>query len=517
MPKFFLYICFTVLVYSDGLGYLNALRTSAGLPVLTEQSNLATAARNHSAYMQANNIFSHEENNNRTDFTGVKSSDRAIYAGYKHKLVSENISMGQDSMESSIDGLMSAIYHRFGFLSLDSDEIGMAVSDNGKYYTYNLGNSKLSDLCMNGPFSSSGSYYTPCADEKIKIKASDYIARSKNIQESSAEIIMWPASGSENIPPVFYEEIPDPLPSASVSGYPVSVQFNETYYPADPVRVNDFNLSSKNGTRLDTLILMNKENDPNHRFSSNEFAIFPKQRLEWGSIYNVDLSYNYKDENSEKHWCFATRSLSDIADRFYRIEDNKEISLEVLAEKKYALYIVPDDNNDILGGLSWAYSADKVSLKSVDNNTILAKVSGAKGTYVEIKFDNGQKIKLTIGSTDSAEAPKAQSCPTTTQIPQNNTNYPEQNTTKDNPVDTDHDSIPDEKDLDDDNDGIPDTVERTLGLDPLNALDAQKDFDHDGFTNLVEISVGSDIYNEHSKPKWVTIIVNDIVTLVPYY
>lgn len=54
-------------------------------------------------------------------------------------------------------------------------------------------------------------------------------------------------------------------------------------------------------------------------------------------------------------------------------------------------------------------------------------------------------------------------------------------------------------DVDTDGDGIPDSVEPSLGLDPMLAdtdgdgiSDANEDFDGDGYTNLAEIALGSD-------------------------
>ena len=103
---------------SVGLDYLNSLRTNAGMPAFTSDDQLEASAKNHSKYMQTNNIFSHGEDSTKSGYTGDYASNRAIFAKYKNKGVSENISARQASVEDSIDGLMSAIYHRFGFLSL---------------------------------------------------------------------------------------------------------------------------------------------------------------------------------------------------------------------------------------------------------------------------------------------------------------------------------------------------------------------------------------------------------------
>jgi cyclophilin family peptidyl-prolyl cis-trans isomerase len=65
-------------------------------------------------------------------------------------------------------------------------------------------------------------------------------------------------------------------------------------------------------------------------------------------------------------------------------------------------------------------------------------------------------------------------------------------------LDTDLDGVGNNQDSDDDNDLIPDEDELELGLNPLNALDAAEDLDGDGFTNLAEYLVGTDLQDPNS-------------------
>ena len=62
-------------------------------------------------------------------------------------------------------------------------------------------------------------------------------------------------------------------------------------------------------------------------------------------------------------------------------------------------------------------------------------------------------------------------------------------------LDTDNDGIGNNADTDDDNDNMPDIWEIANGLDPLNAVDAQKDADEDGLSNLEEYQQGSNPNN----------------------
>ena len=67
--------------------------------------------------------------------------------------------------------------------------------------------------------------------------------------------------------------------------------------------------------------------------------------------------------------------------------------------------------------------------------------------------------------------------------------------------DTDSDGEGDACDDDDDDDGMPDSYELENDLSPLNATDADKDADGDGFTNLEEYLAGSDPNDQASIPR----------------
>lgn len=63
----------------------------------------------------------------------------------------------------------------------------------------------------------------------------------------------------------------------------------------------------------------------------------------------------------------------------------------------------------------------------------------------------------------------------------------------DESVDTDHDGIGNNADTDDDGDGMPDIFETGIGLNPLDAGDADGDLDGDGATNIEEYLAGRNL------------------------
>ncbi len=399
----------------SALEYLNRLRNQAGLPDFVTQTNLRQAAVNHSEYMRLNDGYEgHTETSGNEGFTGEHPFTRALYAGYPSLFVTENISTGDQDVFESIDGLFAAIYHRFGFLSLQHDEIGIGVSHNADnyYYTYDMGNSKLRALCSDpSSYAGHGYYiYKVCADREKRIDADRYRKAENYIKTAAPSLVVWPPKGGRDIPPVFYEESPDPLPNDSVVGYPVSVQFNTMKFPSPP-NVESFSLSDSHGRNVEILELMNHTNDPNGDFGKYDYALFPRKRLAWGRAYSVELVYSTDGAEHTEKWCFQTRAL-DKSMRFYRIENDKEKSLSVVAGKRYAIYVIPNDTNDILGGVRYSYNTtQQPEFAYIDRNTFSVRLNGPEGSYAKFQFENGQEVTVTISESDSAKAPVDEPCP----------------------------------------------------------------------------------------------------------
>ena len=530
-----LFLGISVNIHAD-VDYLNSLRVKTGLHAFTEQSNLRAAAQNHSAYLQINNITGHKEESTKEGYTGDYGYDRAAAAGYASAIVSENVSYGTQTSQESIDDLFSAIYHRFGFLSLENNEIGIGISNNHLHYTYNMGNSGINSLCQNGTYTG-GSYYLPCVDGTKKINAEAFKNALSEVGKNAPSLILWPANNSGDIPPMFNEENPDPLPNYSVSGYPVSVEFNKKDFSSAPT-VSSFTLETASGTQLDQIISMDANNDPNHFFSLHQFAIFPEKRLEWGSKYNAEIIYQYNGNTTSKKWCFSTRSLQSISDKFYRVTE--DINVTVISGQTYAFYLVPHSNSEQITNTTFRYNSDDMEFNFIDTNTVSIKLTGAVGRYGFFELYDGSipgnnlayKVNLTIAHSDTATLPATEVChdfdndgiEDDEDVDDDNDGYSDEDEiaagsnphdANDKPLDTDGDKIPNIKDADDDNDGILDSVEIAHGLNPLDASDAQKDFDDDGFSNAIEINYSTDIRSAISHPLWVPIMMGKIVMFIP--
>jgi hypothetical protein len=136
---------------------VNELRQRAGLPPLQHAPLLSEAAKRHAAYLDRHRDpaqrmaapSAHRQQPGRVGFSGEGPPDRALAAGYAHREVLENVSMGYDGLGAALDGLMSAIYHRLTFLDLVADEMGAARGEQSRVFL--LGRSDLHGLCAAPP------------------------------------------------------------------------------------------------------------------------------------------------------------------------------------------------------------------------------------------------------------------------------------------------------------------------------------------------------------------------------
>lgn len=379
-----------------------------------------------------------------------------------------------------------------------------------------MGNHFIRNLCSQPEYTGTGLIYVEvCSDINKEIKGSDYIFGLSGVKNISPELILWPSVNNSDIPPAFYGEIPDPLPGHDITGYPVSVEFNDFKFSTPP-EVIDFSLKDAQGNDVSVLAKMDSQNDPNGHFSDYQFALFPEIRLDWGSKYTAKIIYKYENTEKIKEWSFATRSLQGKSDKFYRIEGDLNIELNVVSGKSYTVYVVPIDTNDELGALSYTYNNQEPYFHEIDGNTFHVVFNGDIGDHAVFTFNNGQKITLLISNTDNAVAPEKVTFTNTDPykdsdrdgVPDINDPFPFDMSES---VDTDKDGIGNNRDNDDDNDGIPDVVEIKYGLNPLNSSDGEMDLDGDGFSNTLEFTVGTNMYNSNNKPRWITISTGDIV------
>ena len=401
---------------SSGYRYLNEMRVRAGMSSFRINPRLQRAAQGHSNYLSANRTSGHDQRRGRRGFTGRKPSDRTTRAGYPHQNVSENVSSGEKSARESVDALMSAIYHRFGFLSFDKDEVGFGLNFRKDFhrFTFNMGVFDLTSECRSRASRSgrvfAGRYFTPCLDKGIRIPAAAYQGIRQGTMKRNPRVVLWPVKGGTDVPPAFFDERPDPLPDYGVSGYPVSVQFNPFFVKTaellsfrlfqhdGPIAKGQPNLNRLREIR--NTRLLTRKSDPNRKFSGLEFALFPLLPFDWNQGYVADAVFVVNGRKERYQWHFTTR---DPGAPVYKLTGRGEV-LPLLPNREYVLYLPPANKQPSLKRMSWsAPRGVTVTLTSLDLNTKRVRIRGPICEKADFSFPGG-RFSLRLAALDNTAA-----------------------------------------------------------------------------------------------------------------
>jgi uncharacterized protein YkwD len=366
---------------AQALEYLNNLREQAGLIALQNDERLALAAQGHANYLHSNHRWGHQQRRGDRLFTGETPLQRMLNAGYPSRHNSENVSShsGRATPMKSVNGLMSAIYHRFGFLSFDYDEIGVgyASGDDFHSFVYDMGNSEKARLCETDAAEpvSAAYVYKVCAIQHKSVDKTVFDQSLKKVQQQNQPIVVWPPKEGIQVPPAFYDEDPDPLPQHDVSGYPVSIQFNPSYFKQPPL-VSRFQLfAGVEQTAVEPLAIFSQKSDINRKFSAYEFALFPKNRLQWNTRYRAEVDYITADGNSQTlTWNFTTAGFDAP---MYVVQGNEWIQAE---DEVFYVYSPPLSARDAKSEYLVSFRGfSDVEVIILDAHTLRIRPVGARG------------------------------------------------------------------------------------------------------------------------------------------
>ncbi len=390
-----------------GLEAVNAARAAAGLTPLRVNPLLNRAAADHAHYLLRNKASGHEQKAGRPGYTGHLPLERAHHAGYRAAGVSENLALGVPTVAEAVDNLMSAIYHRFGFLAVDIDELGIGTAPGDPKespFVFNMSDSGMTALCVNPPpsarFDPPGVYTQLCGPDSPKLKAGAVEAQQARLLLANPAWVLWPPPGYDRTPPAFFDEVPDPLPDRSVSGYPISIQFNRGKVKSARLRGFRLTEGTAGGTREVTpLRLLNQKTDPNHEFSALDFAWFPLQRLDWNSAYRVAADFEVDGKPQHLEWEFNTRNLGMPVITL----TGAEPVLRLPAGVEHAVYVPPTDKTPRLASLGWESAATmKIATDGIDPNTLRVRITGPPCSVGLLKLSGGRKVKLQVAPADNA-------------------------------------------------------------------------------------------------------------------
>mgnify|MGYP006287691445 CR=1 FL=1 len=378
--------------------YLNKQRIDAGMIAFRWNPILERAARNHAIYLKENNFYSHLQFADKPHFTGVKPGDRAIAQGYHTHYVTENFSSGGKDPLKSVDGLMGAIYHRFGFLDFTKDEIGIALIPSGNQYwmVFNMGNRGINKLCQFAIHTGQEESFRDLCKQVRLVSAKKVRTLEAETARLNRAVIQWPPDQARGIPPAFYDEIPDPLPAADLSGYPVSLQFNPVLY--NQIELETFTLTTQENQPVEPVFLMKKHNDPHRILNRHQFALFPLKRLKWGTTYHARVRYRHNGLSHKLDWTFTTKVLPYPV---FVIAANAE-ALMIRPRQTYAVYFPPSDRHPYVESLSVEapYSV-QVSVEWEDRNTLLLSANGERCQPVLFRLDHHRSFSIRLSRTDN--------------------------------------------------------------------------------------------------------------------
>lgn len=369
---------------------LSSIRKLAGVLPFKPSQELQEAAQMHANFIVLNHTPSHSEVSTGKQFSGESPADRAFAAGFASSYVLENLSAGTPSAESSLEGLFSAIYHRFSFLNLSINEIGIGIAQSRSVrsesaFVYVMGSSYLNSLCYFKEGKTSGRFVTgSCTKKKHLISESKFKYAKEKSSKRNSDIVVYPYNHQKNVGVAFYNEIPDPRPNNAVSGIPVSLEFNEAFL--SDAKISSFELFR--GREKVEVDMFDLSNDPHQKLSTLQFAIFPKKPLLFGTTYYVEVSYTSRGRTHQKHWSFSTKTPKNL-----HILKGEASKVSLRKGVTHTLYFPPANPHDVISSVIAPRSVFTIEL--IDGNTVLVRPNKGSSGIHTLSINN-RKVTVLI-------------------------------------------------------------------------------------------------------------------------
>jgi len=374
---------------------LNQIRESVGLGALVISPVLTQAALSQATYLAQGNPPDHLQIEGYPNYVAETPQGRAVAAGWPTALVYENFSIGEPDAQVSLDELMSAIYHRAIFLKPELDRVGFAQFGEGEFasYVYVLSSSLAAQACLPLPESD-----LPQGCEAVDpLSQEEFQLASLAKRKTNPRWVAWPHP-SLPVDPVFYDEVPDPLPDNEVSGYPISLDFNMSLLKVPP-RLISFEVFGANGEKVEALDVLEADNDPNERMGPGSFTFFPAERLHWGESYHVVFKGKVGGRPVEVRWAFQVKSS---AGELVSIKAEGEwVRLD--PEQGYSLYLPPNSEHPFFGDMEASeVEGLELQMEYEDKNTLGFRAAAVDCARVHFSLSGGRAFHVLVGSPGGA-------------------------------------------------------------------------------------------------------------------
>ena len=294
----FLFLVIT-LSYTSPLNYINSIRQKSGVVALKYSSTLSKAAKKHAIYVYKTKDYSHYEDSSSKYHYASTPWNRIVKAGYKTKVVVENISFVESSFKESINNLMATVYHRLAFLYNQINEIGYARV--GSIFVYDMSNSKIATLCNKHYKDAPLVVDSICPNNSDIVPANLFNKEINKIKRASKRVIIYPYSNQKDVPLLGVEETPKFLYHRF--GHPISVTFNDYYYKS--IKLLSFKLY-RGKERVKTKIISAK-NDIHKKIRKDTYILVPLHKLKPKTTYKVVLKAKLNGKIKRKVWKFTTK------------------------------------------------------------------------------------------------------------------------------------------------------------------------------------------------------------------
>ncbi len=301
MIKKLLFTTLATLTLANGsaVSYVNSIRAKCGLVSLSANSSLSLAAKKHATYVNKNREYSHYESAGVPYYFASTPWNRIVKAGYKTKVVVENITFAERNYKESVDKIMATVYHRLAFLYNQIDSIGYARV--GSIFVYDMSNSKIATLCNKHYKNAASIIDSVCPNSSDIIPANLFNSSINAMKRKSKALIIYPYANQKGVPTLGEVETPKFLYRRF--GHPISVTFNSGYYKS--VKLLKFKLFLD--AKEVACKIVSYENDIHNKIRKNTFILAPNARLKRHSTYKVTLKAKANSKVISKVWSFTTR------------------------------------------------------------------------------------------------------------------------------------------------------------------------------------------------------------------
>jgi len=237
-------------------------------------------------------------------------------------------------------------------------------------------------------------YYSKPCHSDFKVNASFSNKFDDEQSNRNPRYVKWPPFKATDVLPVFFDETPDPLPDLDVSGYPLSLQFNEAKVKKVSVRYFTLDKKMKSGRwkRIKKIRELNFITDPEKIFTKYQFAWYPLKRLDWNTTYRANVYAKIDGIDKEIRWRFTTRSVTTP---LITVKPGRKL-MKVPKGKWFTLYVIPSKKSSRPMqriNMKWRGKIN-VESKIIDFNTLKLRIDDTDCRPVYLTLAKSRELVL---------------------------------------------------------------------------------------------------------------------------